>query len=192
MVLALCREDTNPNDLIFLDVVTKSKALISSRVRGHLVDCDVVDIGLPSEAEAIQMVMAAAGLPPTASIPKGAMEVAKDICKCLPLTLGMAGRLVQYMDVAENDWSDIVELMSEQGTDNEASVNTVISTSLKAFHGPEAEMMQTLLAAFGLAADDVKIPLEALQWMIEALSQQAPPTMPQLRLLIRRLIDRAL
>jgi hypothetical protein len=84
-----------------IDERTKSKVLISSRVRGTLDECEVVDIGLPTEENAIQIVMAAAGMAGLA--PPEASEVVR-LCKLLPLTLGIAGRMVKDLDL-QQDWS---------------------------------------------------------------------------------------
>lgn len=187
-------DDINPLDLMLVDTAAGSFVLLSSRVRGALlaVDCDVMNIGLPSDADAIGMVMAAAGMPQNSTIPIGTREIACAICKRLPLSLGMAGRLVREMDMPSDDWTMVVELMKEEQEGAAGEVNAVIATSLKAMRGPNAAAMTTLLAAFGLAAEDVKVPLEALLWMMEASSDEQPPTMAQLRRMTKALIDRAL
>jgi hypothetical protein len=69
---------------LVLDQHTKSRVLVSSRVRGALIDCDIVDIGLPSILDAVQIVMAAAGLPRSAAVPARAKEICR-LCKLLPL-----------------------------------------------------------------------------------------------------------
>ena len=47
----------------FLDDTTGSKVLVSSRDRGLLENADVIDVGLPTEDEAVQILLAVAGLP---------------------------------------------------------------------------------------------------------------------------------
>ena len=45
---------------------------------------EIVDVGLPTEDEAVQMLLSMAGLPPETPPPPEALEVVK-FCDCLPL-----------------------------------------------------------------------------------------------------------
>ena len=49
--------------LNFIDDTTDSKVLVSSRVRGVLEGAEIIDVGLPTEDEAVQMLLSVAGLP---------------------------------------------------------------------------------------------------------------------------------
>lgn len=68
-----------------IDETTYSRVLISSRVVNTLQGCEVVNIGLPTEKDAVQMVMAAAGMAAGIAVPAEAHVVAR-LCKLLPLT----------------------------------------------------------------------------------------------------------
>jgi hypothetical protein len=58
-----------------VDGGTASKVLVSSRVRGLLAGSEIVDVGLPNEAEAIEMLLSAAGQPAGAAAPLEARAV---------------------------------------------------------------------------------------------------------------------
>jgi hypothetical protein len=89
--------------LNFIDDTTGggSKVLVSSRVRGVLEGADIVDVGLPTEDEAVEMLLSVAGLP-LDSVPPEARAVVK-FCDRLPLALSIAGKLVHEMGVV-GDW----------------------------------------------------------------------------------------
>jgi hypothetical protein len=65
-----------------VDAASGSKVLISSRVRGALAGSDVVEVGAPSEAEAVRRLLATAGLPDDAAAPSEARAVVR-FCNCL-------------------------------------------------------------------------------------------------------------
>jgi hypothetical protein len=177
----------------FLDQSTKSRVLMSSRVLGALSGCVIIDIGLPSEADAIRMVMAAADLATDSVEPPGAKDVVR-LCKSLPLTLGIAGRTIKDMALGP-DWSDAVELMQEElGSEARSVEDSIIATSLRALKGPQQEHVRTLLKSFALVPEDVKIPLEMMCWVFEAEvgDGSAPPSLIALRRWTKHLIDRSL
>ena len=99
-----------------VDEGTRSKVLMSSRVRATLeaTNCLVVNIGLPTEAEAVAIMMAAAGMAEESvqSAPLEAREVAQ-LCKRLPLTLGIAGRMIRDLGL-EQDWPEVLAMMREE------------------------------------------------------------------------------
>eukprot|EP01052_Picozoa_sp_SAG31_P012613 SAG31_NODE_742_length_12424_cov_16.082353_4_plen_99_part_00 len=88
--------------LNFVDETAGGKALISSRVRGILEGGEIVSIGLPSEKEAVSMLMAAAGLGVDNVPPAEALDVAR-FCGLLPLALGMTGKLISEFAI-DKDW----------------------------------------------------------------------------------------
>ena len=148
-----------------IDETTKSRVLISSRVRGVLEGCEIVDVGLPTEDDAIQIIMAAAGIPHAAAPPE-ARQVVR-MCNNLPLTLGICGRMVKNLGL-QQDWSEVATIMkdelSSEGDARSAEVG-IIATSLRAMHGSHAESARALFKAFSLVPEDCRIPLEALQWV---------------------------
>jgi hypothetical protein len=145
-----------------IDDSTHSRVLISSRVASTLEKCEVVDIGIPTEQDAIQMITAAAGMAPEVAAPEEAREVAR-LCKHLPLTLGIAGRLVKALEL-QGEWAEVVALMKmELAVDGEArsAEDHVISTSLREIKGRDADSARALFNAFRL----VPANLQSL-WML--------------------------
>ena len=192
-----------PEHIASFDLVdegTKSKVLLSSRVRSTLDGCEVVDIGLPTEDDAIEIMMSAAGI--AGAVPAEAREVVQ-LCKLLPLTLGIAGRMVKDLGL-QKDWSEVIVMIREELSvdgDARSAEDTVIATSLRAIKGPHAESARMLLRAFRLVPEDVKCALEALQCVYAAsngveadCSGVAAGTLSfyQLRKITKMLIDRCL
>jgi hypothetical protein len=191
-----------------IDETTQSRVLISSRVRGTLASCgcEVTTLSLPTDDDAIQMVMAAAGMAhgPGRSVPSEAAEVIR-LCRRLPLTLGIAGRLVRDLEL-QHDWFQVAQLMKEElSGEGEArsAEDGIISTSLRTLKGPHAEHARALLRAFRLVPEDVKVPLEALALIYRASSEAeagagaagggtSPPSLLQLRRWTQMLIERCL
>lgn len=60
-----------------MDPMAGGRALISSRVRGLLAGSELVDIGLPTEAEAVRMLLSVGGMRGTsvADVPAEALQV---------------------------------------------------------------------------------------------------------------------
>jgi hypothetical protein len=204
--ILLCLDDvwdeTHPASFVFLDRSTKSRVLISSRTRGALAGARIVQVGYPSEADALQILMGAAGRPAAAPTPQGASEILA-ICRLLPLTLSIAGRLVSDLDLSMSDeWSDALDLMREDLLDGghaRSAVDNMIAASLRAIQGPQADNIRTLLSSMGLIPEDVRCPIQALSWVYEAAQsdadrrgQEQPPTLAQLRRWTHVLIDRSL
>ena len=76
-----------------VDGSTGSKVLISSRVRNVLAGSDVVEVGTPSEEEAVHMLLMAAGLPDDAARPPEANKIVR-WCNFLPLALSITGKML--------------------------------------------------------------------------------------------------
>ena len=75
-----------------IDDTTSSRVLLSSRVRGLLERADdVVDVGLPTEDEAVSMLLSTAGMKLDTTPPE-ALAIVK-FCNLLPLAIGIAVRL---------------------------------------------------------------------------------------------------
>lgn len=120
------------------DDTTGSKTLISSRVRGVLEGGEIIDIALPSDEDAVRMLMREAGIEDyDESTPKPeALEVVR-FCNKLPLAVGIAGRLLKRMSL-DDDWSEVLAVLREEfgeGGTSRAMENSVIKTSLKGITG---------------------------------------------------------
>ena len=194
-------EESHESMLNFIDTETASKVLVSSRVRGVLESAytEIVDVGLPTEEEAVQLLLSVAGLPLTTPPPE-VKEVAK-LSGCLPLTLGIAGKLIKELGVTD-DWSGVLELMKQEFNDSgqeRSMAERIIRTSLNAIKGPLASDRDNILRlfrAFAVVPEDMRIPIEMVGMLFEVESETPlPPGLPSL-LNIRRwlkvLIDRSL
>ena len=74
----------------WIDPNTNSKILISSRVRDVLDGGQIIDITVPSESDAVKMLLGAAGLDVAALESRHEVVQVADMCKRLPLTIGVA------------------------------------------------------------------------------------------------------
>ena len=61
LVLDDCWEKQHADRLVFTDDTTGSKVLVSSRVRGALEGGTVLDVGLPSDIDAVKILLNEAG-----------------------------------------------------------------------------------------------------------------------------------
>ena len=205
LVLDDCWEHEHAAMLNFIDDSTPSKVLVSSRVRGVLEGGLIVDLGLPSNDDAIRMLLKEAGLgniDPSEAPPEAMAVVA--FCNNLPLAVGIAGSMLKKMSLGvDDDWSGIVGVLKSEfgeGGQSRAMENSVIRTSLKSIKGSQqAEVMQ-LLTAFGMVPEDTTCPLEVIGMMFAAVgkARNARPKLQRIppRLLVRKwlklLIDRSL
>ena len=152
---------------------TVSKVLISSRVRGVLEGAEVVDVGLPTEAEAVEMLLSAAGLAADV-VPAKAFEVVR-FCNCLPLTIGMAGKLVReirrdgLMD-GELEWGGVVELLEEEfGESGQHGAQERIIRTSRGDHGPHRKTFCGC-SCVAVVPEDVRVPIEVVRMLSEAES----------------------
>jgi hypothetical protein len=182
LVLDDCWEQEHVVALALTDVGTKSRMLISSRVRSVLVECDIVDIGKPTVDDAVQILLSAAGMPEDCAIPPEASNVAQ-LAKLLPLTLGIAGRLVKDLGL-QQEWGEVVSLMKEElsaGGSSRSAEESIIATSLNAIKGKHKDAATRLFRSFAMVPEDCKIPLEALAMVFEAeMGGDGPTQTPKL------------
>ena len=196
-------EAAHEGELHFVDEAAGGKVLISSRVRGLLAGADVVDIGLPSEDEAVEMLLAAAGadVASVATVPAEARAVVR-LCKFLPLSIGMAGKLVTDLVTDGDDWRGILEALEEefdQGGRTQSMEESVIAASLRGIQGRHRTEILALFRAMSLIPEDVQPPLEVLAMMYEAevssdddVPGSKRPTLLNLRRWLKMLLDRSL
>ena len=189
-------EPSHEKLLNFIDDTTRSKVLVSSRVRGLLEGAEIVDVGLPSEDEAVQILLSVAGLPLGTSVPPEAREVVK-FCDRLPLALSIAGKLVCEMGVV-GDWEGVVDMMEDEFSDtgqDDSMEERVIRTSLSGIKGPHRDNVLRLFYAFAIVPEDTRTPIEMVRMLFEAESETPlpkPPSLINVRRWLKVLIDRSL
>jgi hypothetical protein len=156
-----------------VDDSTESRVLLSSRVRGVLEGGDIVDISLPSDADAVQMLLNEAGFSilHNGAPPKEALEVVQ-FCNKLPLAIGIAGALLKNMSL-DRDWSEVLTVLKEEfgeGGQVRSMENSVIRTSLKGIKGRHREQVIQLFCGFAMVPEDTHCPLEVLAMIFEVTS----------------------
>ena len=195
-------------ELAIADVSAGSKYLISTRVRGLLDDSHTVEIKLPSEREAVHILMATAGashqhgpggLAESQSIPMGAIDIARH-CARLPLALAIAGRLVNSLGLAQdNNWDGLVDILKEElrNTSSGGIEESCIRATLRSLKGSaaEKEAINSVLLLMAIVPEDTVLPLEVLQVMYDAttnVKQGSRTSIMKIRQWLRVLLDRSL
>lgn len=157
----------------WVDDTTQSKILMSSRVRGALEGGGIVDIALPSDEDAVRMLMREAGIDNyDESNPKREAHEVVKFCNRLPLAVGIAGKLLKKMSL-DDDWSEVLAVLREEfgdGGTSRAMENSVIRTSLKGITGRHKKQVLQLFYAFALLPEDRIVPLEVLGALYTASS----------------------
>jgi hypothetical protein len=200
--------------LNMIDLDTRSKVLVSSRVRaiaagtdaahsGMAASSTVIDIDLPSQEDAVQMLFSTAGVT-CQKAPPEAFEMV-EFCALLPLAIAIAGKLVRDVtdgDGSSADWNGILGLMKEEFagiTHQHAVEEAVISSSLKALKGTQTKKITCLFFSLGLIPEDVVCPLAILRMMYSACCSDRdgadstqPPSIVSIRRWLKCLIDRSL
>jgi hypothetical protein len=211
-VLLDCDDDWKPEheeQINFIDSATASKVLVSSRVHATLAaggadsstddSSWIVQVQLPTEDQAVNMLLSTAGVSADQPAPPEARELVK-FCNMLPLAISIAGQLVKDLELdASSDWDGIVALMKEEYADgSKRSVeDTVIMTSLKSITGTHQANITMLFKCLALVPEDTVVPLGILAMLFQAgaSTKEKPVKRPSI-LMIRRwlktLIDRSL
>ena len=155
--------ETKHEDLLnFIDKACGSKVLISSRVREVLKGSGsisaaaqdtavIVDIELPSADAAVQMLLSVAGLSMEGKPPPPQAHELVQFCKMLPLSISIAGKLVNDVGIEEvGDWDGIVELMKEEFAGQRTVEDSVIAASMKSIHGSQKKSITHLFKSLAL------------------------------------------
>ena len=199
LVLDDCWDAEVAKHLVWIDEVnTSSKVLISSRVRevleGVLVTGsapEVIDVPLPSSEDAARMLLSAAGMREEGAavakenqaveekkLPVKLAEAVRvvDLCKRLPLTIGIAAKLIRQLAITGN-FTGVFELLQEEmAAAKESSVEEgVIRASVKAIPEQIRKNVVRLFHGFSLVPEDCQIPLDVLAMIYEACDPPGPP-----------------
>ena len=211
LVLDDCWDIEVAKNFTWIDQHTNSKVLISSRVRDVLDGGQIFDVNVPSESDAVKMLLSTAGMDiETLQDRKEVVQVA-EMCKRLPLSISVAGKLIRQLaqgspmtDAA--DWLDIVSLLEEElsSDENKSIEESVIRASIKAIPKKIQKRATQLFLSFALVPEDTHVPLPILGLVFNACGASlaadeeaaAAATKPLSRLQMRQylkvLIDRSL
>jgi hypothetical protein len=201
LVLDDAWEPDHITDFNFVDETTSSRVLISSRVRELLDQSAIIDLKLPSEENAVEILLKAADIKCVKGAePPEAVEVVR-FCNSLPLALGIAGRLLRSMALGVGDsWTGVVAMLKDEFKDEHgearAMENSVIRTSLKSIKGKDKQAITNLFLAFALIPEDTACPLDIMEMIyVSTLSDRSetkPPNRFQIRKWLKVLINRSL
>jgi hypothetical protein len=203
LVLDDCWDADVATHFKWIDHHTNSKILISSRVRDALDGGDIIDVTIPSQNDAIKMLLSTAGMDIEALHSRKEVAQVAELCKRLPLTIGIAGKLLRQLTTGSGmsnagDWADVVELLQAELDDPEGDLSieeSVIRASIKSIPKKFQKQVTRLFHGFALVAEDTHVPLSVLGMIFDATST-TPTTVPLSRMHIRNylkvLIDRSL
>jgi hypothetical protein len=203
LVLDDCWDAEVAAQFAWVDTNTNSKILISSRVRDVLDGGQIVDVSVPTARDAVQMLLGAAGLDVGAL--QGRKEVAQiaDMCKRLPLTIGVAGKLIRQTAnggsmSTSTDWADVLDLLAAELNDplGDLSIEeSVIRASIKAIPKKVQKQVTRLFTAFALVPEDTQVSLDVLGLVYDACggcTDAKPISRLHVRQYLKVLLDRSL
>jgi hypothetical protein len=207
LVLDDCWDAEVAKHFNWIDHSTNSKILISSRVRNVLEGGEIIDVAVPSQSDAVKMLLSTAGLDTDAL--QGREEVAhiSELCKRLPLTVGVAGKLIRQLAEGSamsdaSDWADVVALLEEELKDPDSGLSieeSVIRASIKVIPKKIQKHVIRLFHGFALAPEDTHVPLPVIGMIFDACYDQTdrskvnkPLSRLQVRGYLKVLIDRSL
>lgn len=154
---------------------------------------------MPSETDAVNMLLNVAGLDQTANVPRKEAGMVVGICKRLPLTIGIAGKLIKQMALTGDDnWSGVIELLKKELAakhEGESVEEGIIRASVKSVPRKIRKQVLQLFTAFALIPEDVVVPLEVIGMIYDACSGEGEEgSLPrlQIRHFLKVLIDRSL
>jgi hypothetical protein len=139
-----------------------------------------------------------AGLDKSVAIPRKEAGMVVGICKRLPLTIGIAGKILKQMALTnENDWHGIVEVLREELTakrGDETVEEGVIRVSVNAIPAKIRSQVVQLFVSFALIPEDVIIPLEVMGMLYDSCGPEGVEPIPRLKVrhYLKVLIDRSL
>lgn len=208
LILDDCWDAEVADHFAWIDESTNSKVLISSRVRDVLDGGDIIDVTVPSKTDAAKMLLATAGLDPAALQERAEVAYIVELCKRLPLTIGVAGKLIRQLAQgssmsAASDWAEVVSLLKDEMNDPGGSLSveeSVIRASIKAIPKKIQKQVTQLFHGFALAPEDTQVPLPVLGMIYDACSAPSdnsrtaakPLSRLQARRCLKVLIDRSL
>ena len=179
----------------WIDRTTNSKVLLSSRVRDALDGGEIIDIVVPSKADAVKMLLSTAGMDIAALESRKEVAEVAELCNRLPLTIGIAGKLIRKLASgskmsASNEWEDVVGLLQTELADPHGDFSVeerVIRASMKSIPKNIQTQVTRLFHGFALVPEDTLIPLPVLGMVYDACGDPSESeTKPLSRMFIRK------
>ena len=93
----------------------------------------IISVNVPSKNDAAKMLLGTAGLDVEALQSRDEVARVVDMCKQLPLTIGVAGKVVRQLAngssmAAASDWTDVIDVLEEEFDDAEAGRKPSLAT----------------------------------------------------------------
>jgi hypothetical protein len=179
LVLDDCWDAEVATHFKWIDPNTNSKILLSSRVRDALDGGDIIDVTVPSKIDAVKMLLSTACMDIEALQSREEVAQIAELCKCLPLTIGIAGKLIWQVTSGSSmtdasDWSDMVELLQAEVNDPHGDLSleeSVIRASIKSIPKKMLKQVTRLFQSFALVPEDTHVPLPVLGMIFDACSE---------------------
>jgi hypothetical protein len=212
LVLDDCWDAEVATHFKWIDPNTNSKILISSRVRNVLDGGEIIDVTIPSKTDAIKMLLSTADMDSEALQTRKEVAQIAELCKRLPLTIGVAGKLIKeathgHRMTDASDWVDVVELLQSELDDPDGDLSieeSVIRASIKSIPAKIRKQVTQLFNGFALVPEDTHVPLPVLGMIYDACGNlnddesskktvtHKPISRMQIRNYLKVLIDRSL
>ena len=176
LILDDCWDANVASPFNWIDQNTNSKVLISSRIRDVLDGGVIIDVNAPSKSDAVKMLLSTAGMDVNALQGYNEVGHVAELCKRLPLTIGVAGKLIRQLangsSMADaSDWADVVSLLEDELNDSDGSMSveeSVIRASIKAIPQKLRKQVSLLFMGFALVPEDTFVPLAVLGMIFSA------------------------
>jgi hypothetical protein len=175
-----------------IDEETKSRLLVTSRIRGLVKGSSEVSLDLMSSEEAVDLVLRTGEVEDPTQDDVKAAEVISIFCDRLPLYLGICGSMIVAYDGDQSWHTELVDMLriDRVGVMNEedSAVESVVESSLKMLKDDHAE---ALFMSLGFCPEDVPIPIAAVQLIFAATGESTSSALA-IRRSVKKLLDRNL
>lgn len=162
-----------------IDPDTPSKLLVTTRIRGLVKGGAEVDVGSLSEAEALDLLTAAAGID-LASQDEAARGLAMQVvnlCGRLALTVAIAGGMVlEFGGDIDDEFVGYLreEGMAEQGDDGKVEDRIIKSSLAMIGKSKNNEVTLALFGLFAVFPEDVPVPLDVFTALAKLVTGSQP------------------
>eukprot|EP01047_Picozoa_sp_COSAG01_P049248 COSAG01_NODE_4865_length_4672_cov_6.338071_2_plen_887_part_00 len=185
-----------------VDQTAQSRTLVTTRIKGLVRGAQRVEVGLPSEVEAAQMLLkstmgyrrGADDRGAASSMPAAAAAVVK-MCGRLPLALNIAGRLIADMGLnLEAEWHIVPAILRQQMAhgDKTSLTHRLIVVSLQTIPPQHKAGCLACLRVLAMLDEDMRVPPRPFRIVLSVLMGSDNVSELKMRQWIQLLISRSL